>query len=216
VLSGDLLLAQTLRDFGATEDLSALRELFAVLVELAEGEWLQLEARYRAPIEVRHLYEVAQKKTGSLIGWCCWAPAHLAATPHALAFRRMGVQLGIAFQIIDDCVDFDVTSGKPFANDLREGQINFVTQDFLVHHPDKISDIFSPEALALIRGSDLSLLTPSLGRTLNKAQIEIETARNLLRQTKLPLSITHTIEGKIIEPFLAQLKMIRARLERTL
>jgi geranylgeranyl pyrophosphate synthase len=212
VLGGDLLLAETLRDLSTTGDAVALRELFLVLVELAEGEWLQLEARNRADVEWRHLREVAKKKTGSLIGWCCWVPAHLAHLETSENFKKMGIALGVAFQMLDDCIDFDSTSGKPFANDILEGQVNFVIQNLLSHDPSWREDLFSQKSIDRLRGPESAALASSIEFVLNQAEVELAVARDYLARSQISPQRIEELEREIIDLLQKQATAIRERL----
>jgi geranylgeranyl pyrophosphate synthase len=137
VLAGDLLLVRALKDVGLAGDLKILRDLNETLVELVEGEWLQLESRGMVDRDESHLRQVAIKKTSSLIAWCCTVAAHLAglSEKNQSPLKDFGHHVGLAFQMIDDCLDFSTSSGKPFSQDLFEGQINFVTQELLKNRP---------------------------------------------------------------------------------
>ena len=211
ILAGDLLLARALRDLGAGPPTEVLQDLFDVLVEITEGEWLQLEARYRIDLEERHLYEVARKKTASLIGWCWGAPARLKGYTGATlsAFRGIGLHLGVAFQLLDDCLDFDSRSGKPFSQDLREGQINFVVRDLLERAPD-LRDEVENHLLSRVEAdaplSFLNRLTPSLLAIHRKAEIEIEVAKALLKESDVHLEIRSRLTEEILEPFLIKIQ----------
>jgi geranylgeranyl pyrophosphate synthase len=138
ILAGDLLLVRALKDVGLAGDLTILRDLNETLVQLVEGEWLQLESRGLVDRDEVHLRQVATKKTSSLIVWCCTIAGRLAALyPHHHKYLKdFGVHLGLAFQMIDDCLDFSKSSGKPFSQDLFEGQINFVTQELIKGRPN--------------------------------------------------------------------------------
>jgi octaprenyl-diphosphate synthase len=214
VLGGDLLLARTLRDLGVANDAGILKDMFNVLVDLTEGEWLQLESRCSFDIGARHLREVARKKTGSLIGWCCATPARIKGEPLSTieTLREVGVLLGVAFQLIDDCLDFDRSSGKPFAQDLKEGQMNFVTQDLIENSSESRAEIkshlllespseFSPNLMAKI------LL--SVKKTLSRAETEIALANTKIYQTAVHPSVKTAIEHEVIVPFLNQIKKTR-------
>jgi geranylgeranyl pyrophosphate synthase len=216
VLGGDLLLAEALRDLGKTENHLALQSLFDVLVELSEGEWLQLEARNQLEITERHLIEVAAKKTGSLISWCCATPALLIEGPtpnlpaHA-TLRRMGQHLGIAFQMLDDCMDFDRRSGKPFAQDLREGQINFVIFELLLDQPKWRNGIFSERTITELSNGTTFPLASALDRTLSKAGLEIASARAHLERAGFSARVNQRIDEGIFLPFLSQIEEFRKK-----
>jgi octaprenyl-diphosphate synthase len=143
VIAGDYLLTRALLETSEVLTPATMRELHAMLVKLVEGEWLQVEARGVVPVSLGHLLEVAEKKTASLLEWCCVAPAmEMGASQEVIgSLRRVGRGLGVGFQKVDDCVDFSPHSGKPYAQDLREGLINFVMEDFLRRKPDQVGHV---------------------------------------------------------------------------
>lgn len=143
VLAGDLLLARVMAELSALGKIQIIADLANTVEDLVSGEWLQLEARGIVSVNRQHLETVSRKKTASLMSWCCGTPARLAdVNPNIIvAARNLGECLGIAFQMIDDIVDYDAAGEKPFAQDIREGLVNFVTLEMLEHNPDLASPI---------------------------------------------------------------------------
>ena len=137
VLAGDFLLAQALRELCVNPSTPLISGLSQVLAELVSGEWLQLEARGIIEVGAQHLDEVARKKTASLLAWCCSVGPVLRGLDAATVerFRQLGVHLGIAFQQVDDVIDFEPRGEKPFAQDLREGLVNRVSFEMLRANP---------------------------------------------------------------------------------
>jgi len=127
VLAGDYLLAHCLMETSESGRNDIVRELAAVIGDLAEGEWLQLENSENRALLQRDVERVALKKTGSVIRWCCAVPAMLAdADEETVAMsRRLGEAIGIAFQMTDDILDFKRQDGAEFA-DLKNGVVNSV------------------------------------------------------------------------------------------
>ncbi len=205
ILAGDLLLARTLSELATANDFASLRELFDVLVDLTEGEWLQLEARGSLDVEERHLREVSRKKTASLFSWCMAAPARIAglSSDTLQRLRQCGIHLGVAFQLWDDCEDFNAKSGKPFGQDLREGQVNFVIQNLMRRAPE-----FRPVIEgALWKGLELPLkprLLEELERSREEirksSQLELMAARAAIQSSGLAESAKITLERRVLAP----------------
>ena len=138
VLTGDLLLSRVMVELSQAGDLQILKRMAEVLENLVMGEWIQLEARGKIEIEESLLRNIAYLKTASLMEWCFETPFRIAnqnETSIALA-RMVGKHLGLAFQAIDDTIDFSTTSGKEFCKDLREGMMNQVTLILLRENPN--------------------------------------------------------------------------------
>ncbi|MCM2277791.1 MAG: polyprenyl synthetase family protein [Oligoflexia bacterium] len=147
VLTGDLLLARVVYEIADLGDLDILREGSQVLEDLVRGEWLQIERRGKSRVQRANLELAAQKKTASLIAWCCTTPARLSGAPSGPTAkteliercRRLGNLIGISFQMADDILDFEVDGEKPYANDLREGLVNFVVLEMQERDPSMVA-----------------------------------------------------------------------------
>ena len=139
VLGGDFLLARVIAEISSLGELEIVHDMAKVLEDLVAGEWLQLESRRMAHSDRQRLILISEKKTASLFSWCCATPARLKRT-NAIAVelaRDFGTQVGIAFQMVDDLVDFEPLSGKALFKDFHEGLMNYVTCEFLAKHPEK-------------------------------------------------------------------------------
>jgi octaprenyl-diphosphate synthase len=127
ILSGDVLLAKAMLLLAQDGDIAIIRGVSESVVEMAEGEVRELEVRGDFDLdEARHI-EVLRLKTASFIRGCCEAGGYLAnATPQQIeALREYGTAIGLAFQIVDDVLDYrgkGSETGKAQAVDFREGQ----------------------------------------------------------------------------------------------
>lgn len=137
VLGGDFLLARVVAEIARLGNIRILQEMAEVLEELVSGEWLQLEARGIISVDHQHLETVARKKTASLISWSCTTPAILRGLSNETVelCRDFGNCVGVAFQQMDDLLDFQEGTGKTFAKDLDEGQVNFVALELIRQFP---------------------------------------------------------------------------------
>lgn len=128
VLAGDWLYMQAFK--------MALRErnfrILDILIELTqlmvEGELIQLEMIGRLDLTVEEHLDLIYRKTACLFGACTRLGAVLGGqnqqTEHLLG--EYGRNLGMAFQLVDDLLDFTASEdvlGKPVGNDLREGKV---------------------------------------------------------------------------------------------
>ena len=127
VLAGDYLLAYVLQEIAQTGRNDLVNEMAAIIAELAEGEWLQIENSNKIDLAWADIEQVALKKTGSILRWSCAAPT-LLADPKGLNLgtaRRLGEAIGIAFQLTDDILDFKRNDGSAGA-DIKNRVINSV------------------------------------------------------------------------------------------
>jgi geranylgeranyl pyrophosphate synthase len=126
-------------------------------------------------------------KTASLMIWCCGTPARLVHADEKVlaACRKYGECLGIAFQMIDDIIDYDAAGDKPFAQDLHEGLVNYVTFEMLQENPDLARPIEKllgePESPPTWPWEDYQLKA-ACDRVRARAQAKLEVADQLLSQ----------------------------------
>ncbi len=128
VLVGDFLLATSFFLSVLSGNLKILRVLSETTTFMAEGEVLQLINSDNLEISEADYIEVITRKTAILIAAACQIGAIVgdAAEDQEAAMRRFGLNLGIAFQLRDDYLDYAGTEeevGKPVGKDLQEGKI---------------------------------------------------------------------------------------------
>lgn len=146
VLAGDMLLARVMVELSEEGNIDIIHDLALVVEDLVSGEWLQLEARGQVDVSWNHLLEVAKRKTASLMSWCCTVAARLSHennTELLVACRDFGQNLGVAFQMVDDVIDYEEFGGKDYSKDFKEGLVNFVVADLLVGNPQLKSGLAS-------------------------------------------------------------------------
>jgi octaprenyl-diphosphate synthase len=128
VLVGDFLLGQAFKMMVEVGSLKALEILSSAAAVIAEGEVMQLGvAKNTATTEDEYL-AVIRAKTAELFAAACEVGPALAGRPKAeqAACRSYGMNLGIAFQLVDDALDYGGKAaklGKNVGDDFREGKI---------------------------------------------------------------------------------------------
>jgi octaprenyl-diphosphate synthase len=128
VLVGDFLLGQAFKMMVEVESLGALRVLSNAAVVIAEGEVFQLSiAKNTATTEDEYL-TVINGKTAALFSAAAEVGGIIAERPAAeqAALRSYGKNLGLAFQLVDDALDYSgeqAKLGKSVGDDFREGKI---------------------------------------------------------------------------------------------
>ena len=128
VLLGDYLYIRSMAMALTQDTLEVVRLLCDVTLRMIEGELYQLtKAGDPAITEEEHL-EIIRRKTAYLFSGCAEIGAVLGtSTPEQrAALRDYGFDLGIAFQIVDDVLDYvadETRLGKPLGGDLREGKV---------------------------------------------------------------------------------------------
>ncbi len=128
VLVGDFLLAKSFALAVETENLQFLDVLSRTTTLMAEGMVLELVESHNLEVSEETYREILINKTAILISAACqtggiWGQAGLE---EQAALAEYGLELGIAFQLVDDLLDYTGTQdefGKPVGNDFKEGKI---------------------------------------------------------------------------------------------
>src|SRR3989440_11349664 len=141
VLMGDWLYMSAFETSLAERSLPILDILTAVTRKMTEGELLQLTVLGRTDISEEQYFDVIARKTASLFSACCEIGSRLCnATPTQLSVMRdYGMNLGVAFQLIDDLLDFTSSEdvlGKPAGADLLEGKVSLPLIFLLQRNPE--------------------------------------------------------------------------------
>src|SRR6266446_5456939 len=128
VLAGDWLYMQAFQVALRERSFPALDLLIHLTQMMVEGELLQLDRIGKIGVTEADYMELIDRKTASLFSACARLGAISAGAEEAAATRlgEYAWNLGIAFQLIDDVLDFtsrEKILGKPVGNDLREGKV---------------------------------------------------------------------------------------------
>ena len=128
VLMGDFLLARALNMLIALGNLPALAAVSRATERLSQGEIFEIQIGMRTDTSEASYLAMVGDKTASLITASCQIGPLLAGADEKVvqAMATYGENLGLAFQIADDLLDFTsdaATLGKPVGHDLREGKL---------------------------------------------------------------------------------------------
>jgi len=127
VLSGDYILARAMRLLAIDGDLRIIRTVSEITVDMSEGEVMEISATGKPDLALNDYLEILRKKTAVFVEGCCRCGAILAGANEWLeqALAGYGYQLGMAFQLADDLLDYTgdpCVTGKPRGSDLRDGR----------------------------------------------------------------------------------------------
>ncbi|WP_109316806.1 polyprenyl synthetase family protein [Pseudovibrio ascidiaceicola] len=128
VLVGDYLLGQAFKMMVDVHSLEALRILSEASAIIAEGEVLQLGAAQDTTTTYEMYLRVIEAKTAALFAAACEVSPEIADKGDEIraAARKFGLELGYAFQLVDDALDYGgatVDLGKDVGDDFHEGKI---------------------------------------------------------------------------------------------
>jgi geranylgeranyl pyrophosphate synthase len=142
VLVGDLAFTRSSQLILGTASLPVIGMFNETMDRMVEGEIIQL-ARNRGATTREEYYDWIKAKTASMFELASGAAAKLSPVDDDVinVVRTFGYQIGMAFQIMDDILDFtgeQTTLGKPVGNDLRQRTITLPALIYLETHPDNI------------------------------------------------------------------------------
>lgn len=128
VLVGDYLFAKAFKILSMNRLIKSMSLAVEAIQQMCDGEIVQADNKFNLNQTIKDYYERIYKKTGILIASCCQAGAIIGGgnKVQVQALKVYGENLGYAFQIIDDLLDFtgnEETLGKPVGCDLMEGNI---------------------------------------------------------------------------------------------
>lgn len=128
VLMGDWLYMSAFETSLREKSLKILEILTELTRKMTEGELIQLTMLGRTDISEAEYFDILQRKTAYLFSACCEIGAILgnASADVRNALKEYGKNLGIAFQLADDVLDFTADKdvlGKPSGADLLEGKL---------------------------------------------------------------------------------------------
>jgi octaprenyl-diphosphate synthase len=193
ILIGDYLYSKAMSLSLVDRDHLVMQTISDVTVEMAKGQVIETLRQRDLGISEADYYRIITLKTASLFAACCTIGAVLGGVtpPQRTQIAAFGHDLGIAFQMADDTLDFvapEAKLGKPVNNDLKEGKITLpiiaamqqatpqevqMINDYL--HNEQASDADFQEIVALLYKYD------ALHATMSKAQNYVAQAKAQLQ-----------------------------------
>jgi octaprenyl-diphosphate synthase len=170
VMVGDYMFAYAAELIARTGNIAVIRLFARTLMEMATGELHQDMTAYNYGQSTREYFNRIYGKTASLFATAAQGGAMVAGLSEgqALALRSYGENLGMAFQIVDDILDFTgdaVELGKPAGSDLMQGTLTLPALLLIERNPDNnpVKRYFAgrnkaqslERALRVIRESDI-------------------------------------------------------------
>lgn len=153
ILLGDYFFARTAGLAAEVEDFRINRLLAETVATVCEGTIMEMLSAYRADVTVDAYLERISAKTAVLIAACCKGGAIVGNGSDAqiALLQQYGQSLGMAFQIIDDVLDYigsESATGKPVGNDLRQGLVTLpliyaLRDDKLNGHHERVAGVLA-------------------------------------------------------------------------
>ncbi len=213
VIMGDYLYSRAVIELVRLDDLEPLRVLSRVTNEMTVGEMRQLLAHDPLEFSEEQYYLLIRAKTASLVSGACEIGALRAEPAERGALRRYGKALGMAFQIVDDLLDYteDATvTGKPFGSDLREHKVTLPliaalprmgdrerrSVSRLLHTPEPSDAQIAEVILAVAEAGGLEYARERALRLAQQADTELDLLTPSAARDALRASITYVIDRK--------------------
>jgi octaprenyl-diphosphate synthase len=163
VLFGDYLYTKSMGIALDEGDLTILKVLSDTTLSMIEGEIIGTEKTGSMQLTREEALDIIRRKTADLFSAACRIPAHFAPRGDLVAAERLaeyGRCLGVAFQLIDDLLDYTgnvASTGKPVLNDLREGKL---TMPLLLSLP-RATDAERASVAQVMREREFDSVAPS-------------------------------------------------------
>jgi octaprenyl-diphosphate synthase len=153
ILAGDFLHALAMTLAGTVGDKKTLHIIGSATTAMIEAEFLQMQTVEKRDLSEENYFAVLRGKTGALIGSACEVGACFteATADQQAALRTFGDALGLAFQIVDDLLDYQgdpAQTGKAVGNDFIEGKMTLP----LIHAISQAPDNDKKFILDLLKG----------------------------------------------------------------
>ena len=167
VLVGDHLYSKSFAMLVRDNDRGVMETLARATVSMTEAEVFQLERKRNGVTSEADYLRIITQKTASFISACCRIGALLGGldAEHVEALTRYGLDIGVAFQISDDSLDFIADQerlGKAIGSDLREGKLTLPLIAMLDRAPtwqtDRVRTVLRDKTLGALELQDIRRL----------------------------------------------------------
>ena len=195
VLGGDFLYSAASAIAVECRNLELIRLLGDVFKRMVEGQFLELNHTHDWKITKAEYMEIITAKTAALMGAACSCGAMVAGADENTMDRlgEFGLNLGIAFQLMDDLLDYTSSEevfGKPVGKDLKEGKITLPLVYFLSEleraEGERFAELFKSQKAAETHYEDLI------------RRVRVSCAIDKVRKEALEFIAT---AGKVLESF---------------
>jgi octaprenyl-diphosphate synthase len=132
VLLGDYIISKAMYMLSEYGNSDVIRTIMTAVKDMSEGELHQITIRSDGVISEDDYYSVIRHKTSSLMSAVCTMPVQILGKPAEIvdAMSCFGLNFGMAFQIVDDLLDFRADEGqlgKPIFCDIKDGKATLPT-----------------------------------------------------------------------------------------
>ncbi len=194
VLVGDVLFAHALRLSTKFSNSDVSRRIADAAADVCTGEILQTQRRFDVNLPLSEYYRMVQMKTGALFAVSCELGAFLSgASPTVIgALKTYGNKIGIAYQVLDDCIDLvgdEEMIGKTLGTDIACGKFTLPILLLLQNSTPKQRDevqglLLSEEGLSPSTLVDLVISRGALSSAVQAARTLVDEAESELEKVQ--------------------------------
>jgi len=213
VIMGDYLYSRAVIELVGLNDLEPLRVLSRVTNEMTVGEMRQLLAHDPLEFSEEEYNLLIRAKTASLVAGACEIGALQASPAERESLGRFGEALGMAFQIVDDLLDYTEdasVTGKPFGSDLREHKVTLPliaalpnmggrerrAVSHLLHSPEPGDALIAEVIQAVAHAGGLDYARERALQLAQQADTELDLLQPSAAREALRASITYVIDRR--------------------
>ena len=213
VIMGDYLYSRAVIELVGLNDLEPLRVLSRVTNEMTVGEMRQLLAHDPLEFSEGEYNLLIRAKTASLVAGSCEIGALQASPAERESLRGFGEALGMAFQIVDDLLDYTEdasVTGKPFGSDLREHKVTLPliaalpnmgeperrAVSHLLHSPEPGDALITEVIQAVSHAGGLEYARERALQLAQQADTELDLLQPSAAREALRASITYVIDRR--------------------
>ncbi len=194
VLGGDFLLVKTV-EIVSRRGPGFMDFFLQTMRRIIDGELTQLKLRGSTETTEEEYFHIIEGKTASLFQWTAYSGALAAGADKLVCEQvgRFGWHMGVAFQIVDDVLDFTAEAkqlGKNLLADISEGKMTLP-----VILAGRLSDEMQQILKELVRGGDAAILAPRIARLADSTGAIVEARDKAIEHTHLALQALDDVVG---------------------
>ncbi len=188
ILFGDYLFSRGFTILAALDSQVATLLLSQTVNIMSEGELIQLQRRYDIGLSESDYFDIIERKTASLCAASCRLGAVFAGANRKVAdmLYNYGLKIGIAFQIVDDCLDVmgsEDEIGKSLNTDIQKGKLTLplirLVNTLPSHKLETTKELIFQHTAKETKNTILDLLTEH-----DAVEYAFNTARKIVRQAQ--------------------------------
>ena len=192
ILFGDYLFSRGFTILSALDSQIATHLLSQTVNVMSEGEIIQLQRRYDIGLNEQDYFDIIERKTASLCAASCKLGATFAGANRKTSdmLYNYGLKVGIAFQIVDDCLDVmgaEEEIGKSLNSDIQKGKLTLP----LIHLVNQLPGNKLEAARNLIFNHNARETKNAIVELLTEhdaVEYALTTAKNIVRQAQEEIS----------------------------